>query len=517
MRLSLILEAKLNTQWLEKQFGVGNPSVSKIESCDPTGGWYYEWLTLLVKSIGNDEFLNEELNNNIAFWEQNKQVAKNLDLGVELASRNRLIKSLEQFGADIEKIKEHKAIKASSKRGSGVTYMSKEYPEATVVFDDGIYKLFMIEGTSREAVDSLERLGIGTEWCTRKGGSVGMAKQYLKLPQYVLYKNSMPLYQFSAVDFKDVEDKNAVPTIDEVRMLWNAVKDHGAIIAALYAYAVKTKRRWSEAEPYVLKDPKYAYYYARYVIKGPWPEAEPCVLKDPWYAYLYARSVIEKRWPEAEQYVSKDPGLAVQYARDVIKGPWPEIEPYVLKDPKLILEYAVNVIKKRWPEAEPYIVKNPEAAAWYAWTVMKGERWPEAEPYIMKDPQYAQFYAEKVMKGERWPEAEPYIIKDPMVAVFYAKDEMKGKRWLEAEPYIMQDPEAAYWYVFYILKRRWPEAEQYISKSPKWSRAYAARFKDFVRERQANAGRVGIPGQKSWALYSESRWPTTYRKIYLVD
>jgi hypothetical protein len=38
-----------------------------------------------------------------------------------------------------------------------------------------------------------------------------------------------------------------------------------------------------------------------------------------------------------------------------------------------------------------------------------------------------------------------------------------------------------------------------------------------VRERQANAGRVGIPGQKSWALYSESRWPTTYRKIYLVD
>jgi len=26
-----------------------------------------------------------------------------------------------------------------------------------------------------------------------------------------------------------------------------------------------------------------------------------------------------------------------------------------------------------------------------------------------------------------------------------------------------------------------------------------------VRERQANAGRVGIPGQKSWALYSESR------------
>jgi len=68
MRLSLILEAKLNTQWLEKRFGVGNPSVSKIELCDPTGGWYYEWLTLLVKSIGNDEFLNEELNNNIAFW-----------------------------------------------------------------------------------------------------------------------------------------------------------------------------------------------------------------------------------------------------------------------------------------------------------------------------------------------------------------------------------------------------------------------------------------------------------------
>jgi len=371
MKLSLILEAKLNRPWLEKQLGKDNPSVDKIVASDPTNGSYYAWLCKLVQSIGSDDFLTPQLYNDLDEWDRNKQTLKNLNINADLTG-----KDLEYFNANLEKLREHKALKASSKRGSGVTYMSKEYPGAEVILDDGTYKLFKIEGTSPEAIDSLERLGIGTEWCTRKGGIASQAERYLSdATQHVLYKNSKPLYQFGGKDFKDVHDLHAAPTKEEVKMLWKVVKDATPIVYHLYHKALKEKRRCPELESYIIKEPEVAYRYAYYVMKG-------------------------ERWPDAEQYIMQDPEAAVLYTMHVIKGPWPELEPI-----------------------------------------------------------------------------------------------------------IMRDPARAYWYAYYILKRRWPEAEPYISKSPKWSRAYAARFKDYVKERQNTArstGRVGIPGQKSWALYSES-------------
>ena len=33
------------------------------------------------------------------------------------------------------------------------------------------------------------------------------------------------------------------------------------------------KGKWPEAEPYIMKDPEIARWYAENVIKGPWPEA----------------------------------------------------------------------------------------------------------------------------------------------------------------------------------------------------------------------------------------------------
>ena len=37
-----------------------------------------------------------------------------------------------------------------------------------------------------------------------------------------------------------------------------------------------------------MKDPESAYLYARDVIKGRWAEAEPTIMKDPKYAYEYS-------------------------------------------------------------------------------------------------------------------------------------------------------------------------------------------------------------------------------------
>ena len=51
--------------------------------------------------------------------------------------------------------------------------------------------------------------------------------------------------------------------------------------------------------------PSFAYEEAR--LTGNWKEAEPYIMKDPGYAFLYARDVIEGRWKEAEPYIMKNP------------------------------------------------------------------------------------------------------------------------------------------------------------------------------------------------------------------
>jgi hypothetical protein len=61
-----------------------------------------------------------------------------------------------------------------------------------------------------------------------------------------------------------------------------------------------------QLEPFIMKDPDWAYYYALDVLKRPWPEAEPYIMKDPQWAYWYALNVLKRPWPEAEPYIMKD-------------------------------------------------------------------------------------------------------------------------------------------------------------------------------------------------------------------
>ena len=70
---------------------------------------------------------------------------------------------------------------------------------------------------------------------------------------------------------------------------------------------------WTEAEPYIMKDPSSAFLYVMYVMERRWSEAEPYIMKDPYYAFLYARDVIEGRWKEAEPYIMKNPFSASNY------------------------------------------------------------------------------------------------------------------------------------------------------------------------------------------------------------
>jgi len=96
---------------------------------------------------------------------------------------------------------------------------------------------------------------------------------------------------------------------------------------------------WKQAEPYIVKDPKWAYLYALNVLKCRWPEAERYIMKDPKWAYFYASLVLKRRWPKAEPYIMKDPWWAYRYTADVLNRRWPEAEPYIMKDPGTWAEY----------------------------------------------------------------------------------------------------------------------------------------------------------------------------------
>lgn len=91
--------------------------------------------------------------------------------------------------------------------------------------------------------------------------------------------------------------------------------------AASYAVNV-IKRRWPEAEPYILNDIYWAYYYGLNIVKERWPELEKELLRDTnrFRSYIigYAAEIIKDRWPQAENAL-KSLGLLKTYL-NVLKG-----------------------------------------------------------------------------------------------------------------------------------------------------------------------------------------------------
>jgi hypothetical protein len=66
---------------------------------------------------------------------------------------------------------------------------------------------------------------------------------------------------------------------------------------------LENKKRDKRLEKMIIKNhgflPSYwAYYYARFVIKGRWKEAEPIIAAKSQYAYLYSKFIIKEKLPE---------------------------------------------------------------------------------------------------------------------------------------------------------------------------------------------------------------------------
>ncbi len=124
---------------------------------------------------------------------------------------------------------------------------------------------------------------------------------------YDLHSNPEELHGYSTKEYRvpDLAYKLAIRK-PELRTKLESSFMKNPALAYYYTRDVLLKRRWPEAEPYIMKDPMYATHYAINVLKRRWPEAEPYIMKDPYYAYMYAKFVLKRRWPDAEPYIKTD-------------------------------------------------------------------------------------------------------------------------------------------------------------------------------------------------------------------
>ena len=58
-------------------------------------------------------------------------------------------------------------------------------------------------------------------------------------------------------------------------------------------------------EAAIAVDPKYAYLYAKNILKSPFPKGEAAIAKDANYAYLYAREVLKANFYYGDKLTGK--------------------------------------------------------------------------------------------------------------------------------------------------------------------------------------------------------------------
>ena len=90
----------------------------------------------------------------------------------------------------------------------------------------------------------------------------------------------------------------------------------------------------------------YAIDYAGHIYPNGWPQLEEYLKHSP-KAALYCHRVLKRRWPEAEPYIMQDPYQAAYYAVEVMKERWPEAEKIIATD-----EDAQNLYDRLTPQRE---------------------------------------------------------------------------------------------------------------------------------------------------------------------
>ena len=103
--------------------------------------------------------------------------------------------------------------------------------------------------------------------------------------------------------------------------------------------------------------PEWAYWYARYVLKGPFPQGEDTIATSAVWAYWYAKDVLKGPFPQGEDEIATSAEWACWYAIDVLKEPFPQGEKAIATDAEWAYEYANDVLNDPSPNtwAERYL------------------------------------------------------------------------------------------------------------------------------------------------------------------
>lgn len=193
-------------------------------------------------------------------------------------------------------------------------------------------------------------------------------------------------------------------------------------------YAKVTKKRWIEAEEYILEEELlkelnrdiYVSYeknfgiisdYCANVVNGRWKELEEKIqrLNLSYLALHYAQDVIEDRWVEGEETISKDPCAAYEYAHFSLNDRFEMGEEVIKKHPEYAARYSIDVLKKRWREAEPYILQNTDYEHSLSYCELLKDRWPEFESKIISNAHVCMKYVKITRK--RWHEFENKLLR----------------------------------------------------------------------------------------------------------
>jgi len=184
-------------------------------------------------------------------------------------------------------------------------------------------------------------------------------------------------------------------------------------------------------------------------------------LKDARLMAEYSKWIMKKRWREAEEFIVQSGSAAIYYANLVLKRPWPDAEQEMIKEAAGfdLLNYAVNIKKNRWPEAEHRFADNFYSVIRYGnLALQKSFLEPFKEVVFAAQSPSSTFYLCKNFIHKRCDRSERIILKCPKHCVYYAKEIIKG-RWPEAEEVIQTDPSASVDYACDVMKARWHEGE----------------------------------------------------------
>jgi hypothetical protein len=236
-------------------------------------------------------------------------------------------------------------------------------------------------------VSSLEQMGEGTKWCTRKsyGNGHSMAKSYLDKYGHLIvgYKDGKPYIQFNPdySQIMDVNDTHFKPTDSEELKILPRPKvptEYNLTLGGNEPRDVVGMRNWSKLTGGPLDLPGINPEF--------WKEFEPKLAKSILKANSYGGilntmrgwqkmfSITKQRTPEVEKaIINKDwskvrmryfggggpmkhiPGMweIVEYVKTVIKGNWPEFENKIQYDKFNTIYYHIEA------NLDPVNVKDP--------------------------------------------------------------------------------------------------------------------------------------------------------------